>query len=357
MMRNVLYEKHKALGAKFIEFGGWEMPLQYQGIITEHLNVREKVGMFDVSHMGRIIITGPDAEPFMDYLSTNSIIAKPNNSATYTVWPNVDGSGCVDDLIVYKQDPTHFFVVVNASNRQKDLNHLKEQANAFQVEIAPCYDQEGILSIQGPLSEPLLSQFFPEASQLKHMRFATVSYTNQSVILSRTGYTGSDGFEIYAPNSIVEKLWDELLTSGKAYGIMPTGLGARDTLRLEMGYALYGHEITDEIAANESVSAWTIKWEKINFMGREGLEKIEESPHKRSEYGIILTDPGIARAGYRVYQDGVEIGYVTSGTQSPSLHKAIAIIIVEQPLQIGEEVEIQIRENRSKAKVVALPFI
>jgi aminomethyltransferase len=355
-MKTPLYDRHVALGAKIVDFQGWEMPVQYQGIIQEHLNVRQNVGLFDVSHMGRILVEGPEAEKFLDYLSTNKISGKADLTATYTVWSLPKG-GCVDDVIVYKVNSDHFFVIVNAGNRQKDLEHILTESRKFDVVIQDRYTQDGILAIQGPKAQILMSHLFSEANSLKHMHFCFVNYSGQSIVLSRTGYTGAGGFEIYGPNSVIVELWDRILQEGKPYGILPIGLGARDTLRLEMGYALYGHEIDEVISANESVSAWTVKWDKPQFLGKEALMRIEQDPNKRSEYGIILIDKGIARAGYEVLLNDQKIGIVTSGTHSPSLNQAIAIILVKRTLQPNDLVEVQIRQNRCKAKVVKLPFV
>lgn len=346
-MKTGLYDKHCALGAKMVEFAGWEMPIQYQGVIHEHRAVREKVGIFDVSHMGRISIRGPDAEKLLDYLSTNKIAGKKEGTATYTVWCNESG-GSVDDLLVYKQSLEEFFVVVNASNRQKDLDHLQKVAQGYDVQIEEHY-QDGILAIQGPQAKGLIENLFEEAKEIKPMRFAPVSYHGEEIILSRTGYTGAGGFEIYASMPIIVELWDRILDVGAE----PIGLAARDTLRLEMGFALYGHELSENIAPTESVSAWTVKWDKEDFLGKEALVKRNST---RGEYGVVLQDRGIAREGYEVYREEKKIGMVTSGTMSPSLNQAIAIILVEGKLQEGDNIDIMIRNKRCGAKVVNLPF-
>lgn len=358
-MQTVLYGRHCALGAKIVPFAGWEMPIHYQkGILAEHQAVRQAVGLFDVSHMGRILIKGPDAERFLDYLSTNKIADKANGTATYTVWCNETG-GCVDDVIVYKQSPDQFFVIVNASNRQKDLQHLLHYQSAFQVHIEDHFEEDGILALQGPQAGPLLATFFPEVKAIKSMHFLSLPDPDQEhcLIISRTGYTGAGGFELYAPNPQIAKWWDILLEKGEAFGIEPVGLGARDTLRLEMGFALYGHEINEKIAPNESVSGWTIKWQKERFIGKTALEELEKSSHKRAEYGIKLIDPGIAREGYTVFKGGIPIGEVTSGSFSPTLHQAIALILSTAHLKEGDQVEVQIRHNRCQAQVVSIPFI
>ena len=355
-MKTALYDHHRALGAKFVDFCGWEMPIQYQGIIQEHNAVRQKAGIFDVSHMGRILIYGPQAENFLDYLSTNKIAGKPDLSATYTVWCN-DSGHCVDDVIVYKQNATHFFVIVNACNRKKDLAHLIHYSREFDVTIQDRYTEDGIISVQGPSAVKITARIFPEATTIKPMHFTYLDYHGEHIVLSATGYTGAGGFEIYASHTAIVALWEHFLTVGRDDGLVPIGLGARDTLRLEKGYALYGHELSETIAASESISAWTIKWEKQNFLGKSALVALEKSIEKRIEYGIVMLEPGIARADYEVFYENQQIGIVTSGTQSPTLNKAIAIILVDQKLNVGDIVDIQIRQKRVKAQVIKLPFL
>ncbi|MBA3721844.1 MAG: glycine cleavage system aminomethyltransferase GcvT [Parachlamydiaceae bacterium] len=355
-MKTALYDRHCALGAKMVPFAGWEMPVQYKGVIAEHNAVREAVGLFDVSHMGRILVEGEDAETFLNTLSTNQIAGKDNGTATYTVWCHEEG-GCVDDVIIYRKDSNHFFVIVNAGNRQKDLDHLLRFKASFKITIKDRFEEDGILSLQGPLAEGLLSQFYPEVKLIKPMHFLTVSDKGRDLVISRTGYTGAGGYELYASNDLIVEWWDRLLKEGMKFGIEPIGLGARDTLRLEMGFALYGHEINDTISPNESVANWTIKWEKEEFVGKTSIQKLETSPQKRHEYGIKLIERGIAREGYPVFQKEVQIGHVTSGTFSPTLNEAIAIIIVDVPLQIGDNIDVHIRQKPCQAQVVKIPFI
>lgn len=355
-MKTALYSRHCDLKAKIVDFAGWEMPIQYKGILAEHQAVRQAVGLFDVSHMGRIKVSGPDAERFLDYLSTNRITGKAPYSATYAVWCHKEG-GCIDDVIIYRINASHFFVIVNASNRQKDLEHLQHEAKGFDVAIESYFENGGIIALQGPKALDLMSHFFPEALNLKPMTFIEVEELGQPLILSRTGYTGAGGFELYGSNDQIVSLWDRLLAEGKIFGIEPIGLGARDTLRLEMGFALYGHELSDDIAPSESVSAWTIKWDKPVFIGKEALIQLQANPSKRSAYGVKLLNPGIARQGYVVFKEGVRIGEVTSGSLAPTLNQAIALILVDSPLQIGEIVDIQIRQTICHAEVVQLPFV
>lgn len=344
-MRTILHDRHCALGAKIVPFAGWEMPVQYKGIIAEHQAVRQQVGLFDVSHMGRILVSGPDAEQLLDYLSTNQIVGKPDGSATYTVWCHASGT-VVDDVMIYKENATHFFVIVNAGNRQKDLQHLLHHSSELHVHIQDRFQDEGILSLQGPMAEKVLSRFIPTISTLKPMRFLQAE---PNLIVARTGYTGAGGYELYARNDQIVIWWDRLINEGAE----PIGLGARDTLRLEMGFALYGHELSDAIYPDESVAAWTIKNDH-DFLGKVNIQK--NSP-KRHAYGIQLLGRGIAREGFSVYKNNEEIGIVTSGSFSPTLNQAIALILVQKPFEVDEMVEVEIRQQRVPAKIVQIPFV
>jgi aminomethyltransferase len=301
--------------------------------------------------MGPIHIHGREAEAFLDYVSTNQIAGKKNYTATYTVWCRQDGT-CIDDVIVYRRDSEHFHVIANASNRQKDFNHLLEQADGWDVEIVPDFEHSGILALQGPLATSLIAKFFTEAVSLKPMHWLE----EKGVYISTTGYTGAGGYELYAKSDVIKELWNRLLMQGEPLGIQPAGLGARDTLRLEMGFALYGHELSDEIKANESVSAWTIKWDK-DFLGKEALIEWENNSLKRNAYGIKMKEPGIPRQGFSVLREGEPIGIVTSGSFSPTLKAPIALILSHTPLQTGESVEIEIRQTRCRSEVADLPFI
>lgn len=354
-MQTALLENHRALGGKIVDFCGWQMPVQYKGVIQEHQAVRSNIGIFDVSHMGRILVEGLGAEALLDYLSTNNISGKEDGSATYTVWCAEDGT-VVDDLIVYRESSTKFFIVVNAGNREKDLIHLLHYSNARDVIIYDRYHEDGILAVQGPKTLELISQLFPDTHDLQAMHFISVPYKGEQIVISRTGYTGENGVEIYAPNALIVDLWNELLEKGRPFGIEPVGLAARDTLRLEMGYALYGHELSDGIMPIESVSAWTIKWDKPDFLGKHALELSLKAHKFRHEYGVVLTGKGIAREGYAVLLDGKQIGVVTSGTLSPTLQQSIAIILVDKKLKEGDSVDVQIRQNLISARVVGLPF-
>lgn len=352
LRKTALYEHHRALGAKMAAFAGWEMPIQYKGIIAEHQAVRNAAGLFDVSHMGRILVEGLEAEAFLDSISTNKIIGKTSGSVTYTVLCTENG-GCVDDVLIYKCADNSFFVIANAGNRQQDLEHLQRYAKGKNIRIHDRFNEEGILALQGPLAEKILSSFVPSINELKRMHFMQIG----NDIISRTGYTGADGFEIYASHAHIVDWWEKLIKGGKPLGLEPVGIGARDTLRLEMGYALYGHEISATIAPNESIAAWTIKGENRDFLGKSALEAINQSPSKRSAYGVVLKDPGIAREGYPVFKNDQQIGVVTSGTFSPSIHQAIALVLVTQKLKVGEEIIIQVRQQLCRGTIVPTPFL
>lgn len=353
LKRTPLYQRHVALGAKLVPFAGWEMPVQYQGIIQEHLAVRNAVGIFDVSHMGHLLIEGLDAEAFVDWLTTADVPAKKDGQAFYTLMCN-DFGGTVDDLIVIRESRERFHFILNAANRQKDYAHIVEESPTFDVIITPQFAESGILAVQGPKAQVVIGKIVTEAATLKRMQATLVEIEGQTAVLSRTGYTGEDGFELILPLNLVEKIWDRLLELGKPEGIQPIGLGARDTLRLEMGYALYGHELNDRLSPLESVAAWAVHTEKTNFDGESAIEA--PSAYKRYPIGVIMDGGSIPREGYAVYYADRQVGQVTSGTYAPSLEKGIALALVSEPLAIGETVDIEIRNQKQPARVVKLPF-
>lgn len=354
-MRTPLYETHQKLGAKFVNFSGWDMPIQYSSILNEHLAVRTNIGLFDISHMGRLVIQGTQAGAFLDFLSTNHIQGKDNQTATYTVWTSETG-GSVDDVLVYQENPTHFFAIANAANRQKNLAHLFNHAKDFDVTVSHHYDDEGILAVQGPHSFTLIYDLFPETVALKPFHWTTIPFQESSLIISCTGYTGEKGFEFYVPQQLLKPLWELLMTQGKQYDIQPIGLGARDTLRLEMGYALYGHELTESISPLESVSGWTIKWDKSDFLGKQVLDHMHHTKQHRHAYGVVLKEKAVPREGFAVYREECPIGTVTSGGYSPSLNQSIALILVDRELHIDDTVCIEIRNKKHLGSIIKLPF-
>lgn len=343
-----LFERHRELGAKIVDFAGWEMPLQYQGILQEHQTVRNNAGLFDVSHMGRIAIEGKGVGAYLNFLSTQEILGKPDGSVMYTVWCNDQGRA-IDDLLVYKISDTSYFVVANASNREKDFAHMCAYAADWNVKITPVYEQEGILALQGPHSAQILSQLFPQIDTLKPMHLLTTTFHGYPLIISRSGYTGELGFELFVDHAVLVDLWNVLMEAGA----LPVGLGARDTLRLEMGYALFGHELNETIYPTETVANWVVKLNH-EFLGRTAIEKLT---HPRYQCGALLQEPGIAREGCVVFFEGKPCGVVTSGTFSPTLRQAIAIVFVEEKLKPHDMVTIQIREKQVHAEIVKLPFL
>ncbi len=355
-MKTTLYDRHLALGAKIVSFGDWEMPLYYKGTVAEHLAVRNRVGLFDVSHMGRIDVEGENVSLLMEYLFTNHITEHPNNTITYSVMCNASG-GAVDDVLVYRISANHYFIVANANNRDKDLQHITHYNQHFGCKITPRFADIGIIALQGPQSLNVVQELFKTPISLRPRQFMPAPFDDNEILISRTGYTGALGFEFFVPLTVLGSLWDALLQTQCTPDILPCGLAARDTLRLEAGYALYGHELTDEIAPTESVSAWTVKWKKGDFLGKEALVNRENSFNKRKQYGIRLLDPGIAREGCQIWKGQRRIGVVTSGTHSPSLNCSIAIIMVTGTLAFGETVEVEIRGRKSKAQVVKIPFV
>jgi aminomethyltransferase len=343
-----LYNQHKGLGAKLVPFAGWQMPLYYTSILQEHLQVRKKVGIFDVSHMGRIDIIGKDAEQFLEAITTNIISGKKDHQVIYTLMCNDDG-GVVDDMLVYRLNQEHFFIVANAGNRIKDLTHLKDKSAQFDVKIQDYYEGYGILAVQGPKAITLIKRLYPTVEE----KVMTL-YLQDELLISTTGYTGSGGVEIFASNSIILKVWNTLFEEGKDLEIAPIGLGARDTLRLEKGYALYGHELSEEILPNETIASWAVKLKKEHFLGKKAIIQLK-SPRK--QYGVVLEKGGIPREGFEVFKEGVSIGSVTSGSHSPSLDQGIALVMVNCELQKEDVIEIKVRKKYVRGRVHPLPFV
>jgi aminomethyltransferase len=353
-MRTALYPFHIALGAKMIDFCGWEMPLQYSGMLQEHLQVRAHGGLFDLSHMGVIAVEGEEAEPFLDYLSTNVVAGKRPGQAVYTLFCTEKGT-CLEDLIVYKQQQNRFFLVVNACNREKVFAHLNRFKDPYRVAVQNKFEELGIVSIQGPAVQVLIERLFPRLEPFNYMHFQETEWEGKRAIVSRTGYTGELGYEIFASNDLLPRVWEALVQEGIPLEITPAGLGARDTLRLEMGYALYGHEIDETLYPTESVASWAVKLSKGKFLGCEGVRAAAQVL-QRVEQGVILQGQQIARAGAPVYFRGQPFGKVTSGGYSPMLQKAIALVLLEKKLDEGDSVEIQIRQHLVVAEVVKHPF-
>lgn len=357
MKNTALSHVHEALGAKMVPFAGYNMPVQYEGIIVEHHCVREKLGVFDVSHMGEFFLSGEGVVDFLQSICTNDVSKMVDGQAQYTCMPNDDG-GIVDDLIIYRFTANRFMAVVNASNIEKDWNWMKLH-NTYGVDMSNESDDYSLLAIQGPLAAEAMQSVTDIAlSDMKFYTFQQGKFAGaEDVIVSATGYTGSGGFEIYFKNKDAEKIWKNVFEAGKDFGIKPIGLAARDTLRLEKGYCLYGNDITDETSPLEAGLGWITKFTK-DFTNSENLKKQKENGIKRKLIGFELLEKGIPRNGYDLEDtNGNKIGFVTSGTMSPSLNKAIGMGYVSVDFSHeGAEMFVRVRNKTLRAKVVKFPF-
>lgn len=341
-----------------VPFAGYLMPVSYEGVNAEHETVRKAVGVFDVSHMGEFLVEGPNALTLIQKVTSNDASKLTVGKAQYSYFPNESG-GIVDDLIVYRVKEEVFLLVVNASNIQKDWDHISRYNESIGAELRNISDNYSLLAIQGPKAvESMQSLTSVDLSAIKFYNFVVGDFAGiEHVIISATGYTGSGGFEIYCKNEQVKQIWDSVLEAGSAYGIKPIGLAARDTLRLEMGYCLYGNDINDESSPMEAGLGWITKFSK-DFVNSEGLAKEKEQPLKQKLIAFELQERGIPRQGYEIVDgEGNKIGYVTSGTMSPSLNKGIGLGYVKTMFSDpGSDIYIQIRKNTVMAKVVKLPF-
>jgi aminomethyltransferase len=357
MKQTALYEIHKALGAKMVPFAGYEMPVQYEGVNAEHITVRNSVGVFDVSHMGEFLIEGPNALNLVQSVCSNDAAHLAIGQAQYSCLPNSNG-GIVDDLIVYRLKELAFLLVVNASNIEKDWNWIQSK-NSENVKMKNLSDDYSLLAIQGPAAveamQPL-SSF--DLSAIKFYHFKEGDFAGiDGVIISATGYTGSGGFEIYCKNKNVKHIWNSIFEAGNSFGIKPIGLAARDTLRLEMGYCLYGNDIDDNTSPIEAGLGWITKFSK-NFTNSDNLQIESKEGVKQKLIGFELLERGIPRKGYEIIgTDGFIIGEVTSGTMSPSLGKGIGMGYVKTNYTaVGTPIGIKIRKNIVTAAVVKTPF-
>ena len=351
-----LNRAHRQMGGKMIDFGGWDMPVQYSGILDEHKAVRESVGMFDVSHMGEIEIRGPEALTLTDYVTSNAASKLKIGQAQYSALLYEHG-GFVDDVLVHKVDDDHFFICVNASNQEKDFEHI-DNANRWHAKVEFASDRYAQLAIQGPKALSTLQKLTQTPlAHIKYYHFTDAEAGGVWARIARTGYTGEDGFEIYVAPDEAERLWYLVLDAGAEFGIKPCGLGARNTLRLEAKMALYGHEIDATITPFEADLAWMVKMEKDDFQGKKALEEQKTAGIKRKLVGFEMTARGIARDGYEVYLDGVPAGWVTSGGPSPTLGKNIGLCYLPTDrAHPGEQIQVIIRDQPVDAITVATPF-
>jgi aminomethyltransferase len=354
---------HKKV-AKLTVFAGFEMPLYYIDIAPEHMAVRNSVGIFDISHMGRVVVTGADSERFLNYVMTNDVSILSSDSAQYSVMCTETG-GIVDDLVVYRLETEKFLVVFNASNREKDYNWFIENAKGFTVRIEDVSDNVAMFAVQGPNAEKTLQKTSSEdLSKIGRFKCGHPCLADVDVFLSRTGYTGEDGFEVFVWNASLEKpdlavkVWNAIIEAGKNFGIEPCGLGARDTLRLEAGLCLYGNDINEGTTPLEAGLGFVVKLQKERFIGKEALLKQKTEGLKRKRIGIGMIDQGVPRAGFEIYSSrGERIGQVTSGTFSPLLKCGVGMGYVQASYaQEGTLVNVNIRGKMAKSKIVAFPL-
>ncbi len=359
MKTTALTDLHIGLGAKMVEFAGYNMPVSYAGINSEHLSVRSAVGVFDVSHMGEFVLEGPDALDLIQRVTTNDASKLIPGKAQYSCLPNGQG-GIVDDLLVYKLEEEKYLLVVNAGNIGKDWEWIN-QHNTKGAKITDISGDTSLLAVQGPKAMPTLQKLTEvNLAQIPYYHFAIGTLAGvKNVIISNTGYTGAGGFELYIPNADAQKVWEGLFEAGKEFNIQPIGLGARDTLRLEKGFCLYGNDIDDTTNPLEAGLGWITKLDKGEFTDKETIAALKAEGLKRKLVGFEMVDKGIPRHDYPVVnENGDVIGKVTSGTQSPSLNKAIGLAYVPtETSKPGDEIYIDVRGRKLKAQVVKLPFV
>jgi len=356
--RTVLYSRHEALNAQFVKFAGWEMPVSYSGVLEEHKAVRTAAGLFDVSHMGRFQVTGQGAKALLQYLSTADISGLRPNHACYTLFCTPQG-GVIDDLIIYKLERLSYLVCVNAANREKCLNWIKTHSGKFaNVNIEDISENIAQIAIQGPKSLEILQGLIEvDLSPVKLKNFISARLGGMDSYIARTGFTGERGYELFVPSIIAPGIWDAVMKQGEPLGIRPAGLGARDTLRLEMGYLLYGSDMDDTTSPLECSLEKAVDLGKEDFIGKEALLKQKAEGIERRLVGFELLQKGIARHGYRIYSNGKTLGLVTSGNFSPTLKKGIGLgFVLPQYSMPGTEVLIDIRGKVAPAQVVELPF-
>lgn len=364
LKKTPLHGAHQRSGARLVPFAGWEMPVHYSGLMNEHRAVRTAAGLFDVSHMGEVRVTGAGAEGFVQYLAPNDARALKKGRVHYSALLTPEGT-YVDDLLVYRLGDEEFLLVVNAANVDADFEWIATQAASFgardaaeQVVVEDVSDQYALLALQGPAAAAILQRLTEtELGKIRYYRFRRGKVAGRRALISRTGYTGEDGFELYVAPRHADPLWQELLAAGSDRGLLPAGLGARDTLRLEAGMALYGHELDRSINAWEAGLAWTVKMDSGDFIGREALAAAKRLPAAKKLAGFEIRGRGIARDGCLAFGARGEIGRVTSGTYAPTLERALGMAYLEPEwAEPGRSFEIEVRGKRLPAEVVKLPF-
>ena len=364
LKRTSLFDTHTSLGARMVEFGGWEMPVLYSGIAQEHHAVRQAAGLFDISHMGEFLFDGPDALKFLNQLLTNDLAKLEPGQGQYTLLCQ-DNGGVIDDLYAYRLGDTRHLLIVNASRLEIDWMWIKAQRNSrhksLQLEVSDRSSELSAMALQGPKAAEIIAGVFPAATELRKNQIAELDFGGATGWVSRTGYTGEDGFELVVPNEHAVSLWEQLMSLGQAPGLVPAGLGARDTLRTEAGYSLYGHELTSETTPIEAALGWAVAHDKPDFIGRETLAAQKQDGVSRRCIGFKMTGKSAPpRKQYKIFSaDGTdrEIGEVTSGTQSPSLGYGIGLGYVEcAHAKPGTGIEIESRNRRFPAQVVRRPI-
>ena len=356
-----LNQVHRQLGARMVDFGGWDMPVQYSGVIDEHLATRQAAGLFDVSHMGEVGVRGPGALAFIQHLTINDAARLVDGQVQYSAMCYPEG-GVVDDVTLYRFGNDHYMFCVNASNTDKDFAWMQKvlaEGDFGAVELTNLSAEYAQLALQGPKADAILAQLTDaDLGGISFYHFAEGQVSGVPTIISRTGYTGEAGFELYFAADQAEHLWQALSAAGEVYGLKPCGLGARDTLRLEMKYALYGHELSDAISPLEGGLGWITKLDKGDFVGRDALLQQKAAGVPRRLVGLEMTAPGIPRADYPVFAGEREVGVITSGTMSPSLKLGIALALVSPDCAaVGTELQIGIRSRKVGARVAKTPFL
>ena len=360
LRKTPLHATHVRLGARMVEFGGWEMPVRYTGDLEEHRAVRNAAGLFDLGHMGQVELTGSGALLFLEWLVTNEFASLPVGSSRYTLMCRPDG-GTIDDLFVYRL-PDRWFIVLNAANRTGDVAWMqarRAEQTDLDVTISDVTDKTGMLALQGPHAERVLQRLTSAAlGQLPYFHSVEAPVAGVPTLIARTGYTGEDGFELYFPIEYDEQVWNAILEAGRPDGVQPIGLGARDTLRLEAKMALYGHELTEEINPLEAGLGWAVNFDKGDFIGRDALLKVKNEKPARRLVGFRMVERGGApRAGYEVQVGGEHVGHVTSGTHAPTLNQSIGLALVRRDVAgVGKPLDIIIRGKPVRAEQVKTPF-
>lgn len=355
LKRTPLFDTHVALKARMVDFGGWNMPVQYSSIVEEHNAVRAGVGIFDVSHMGEIEIRGPQAQQLVDYISTNNAAKLKAGQAQYSAMLYEHG-GFVDDILVHKLPDGNFFLCVNASNQEKDFEHIRKvTGRRFDAEVDYASERYAQIAIQGPKAIQTLQKLTStKLSDIKYYCFIDGAVSGVPARIARTGYTGEDGFEVYIAPAYAARIWAEMLTAGEEFSIKPCGLGARNTLRLEAKMALYGHELTASINPLEADLGWIVKFDKGDFLGRAALEQVQLSGVTRKLAGFEMQERGIGRDGYEVWIEGKPAGWVTSGGPSPTLNKNIGLCYLPSN-KAAPDIKIQVIIRNSPVEAVTVP--